>query len=87
MPDKAFYEAVQNGADIDIDLHTKTIYLGRHEFRFQLSQMEMELYDRGGITSAFRRFGNRLFEAMTMKIIDASQRKLSTLEPYAELQW
>ncbi|KAJ5128157.1 hypothetical protein N7448_008936 [Penicillium atrosanguineum] len=65
MQNDAFYEAAQDGTEVSIDIHNRIIYLGKRDFQFQLSQMEQELFDRGGVASAFRHFGNKLFEAMT----------------------
>lgn len=87
MQDEAFYEAVTDGTDISIDFNGNTIHVDGREFPFQLSQMEKELFDHGGIASAFRHFGNRLFEAMTSKGAGADQKHEHVAGPHAGLQW
>ncbi|KAJ5584783.1 aconitase family protein [Penicillium hispanicum] len=87
LQDEAFYEAVTDGTDISIDFNTDTIHLDGREFHFELSQMEKELFDHGGITSAFHHFGNRLFEAMTSKGAGAGRKMEHAVGPHAGLQW
>ena len=65
ISDESFYEAAQDGVQVSIDFPTKVIKVGEKRFGFQLSQMERELFEHGGITSAFRKFGKQLFERMT----------------------
>jgi hypothetical protein len=38
---------------------------GRGEWAFEMSGMERELIEIGGLTSAFRRFGKGLFDVLT----------------------
>ena len=86
MENEAFYEAAKDGAEISIDFDKRTIRLDGRDFGFEISQMEKELFDHGGIASAFRHFGNRLFEAMTAKS-GSRQAKDFTAGARAELQW
>ncbi|KAF7179654.1 hypothetical protein CNMCM7691_008703 [Aspergillus felis] len=65
MPNEAFYAAAKDGSHISIDLHAHVIGIDGLQFEFQLSHIEQELFRHGGITSAFRKFGNRLFEELT----------------------
>ena len=48
-----------------VDLDKQTISAGGKEYTFKLSQMERELYEIGGIVSAFHKYGSRLFEIMS----------------------
>ncbi|RHZ62004.1 aconitase family protein [Aspergillus thermomutatus] len=87
MPDESFYAATKDGSDISIDLQARVIEADGLRFGFQLSQMEQELFRHGGITSAFRRFGNRLFEELTAaKNVGASQEE-KVCHPPSALQW
>ncbi|CAL5873028.1 uncharacterized protein PFLUO_LOCUS7297 [Penicillium psychrofluorescens] len=90
MIDEYFYEAAKDGEDISIDFNARSIYVGGQRFGFQLSQMERELFDYGGITSAFQKFGNKLFDIMTApKGLESSARKTQekAATPHLGLQW
>ncbi|GIC92943.1 aconitase family protein [Aspergillus udagawae] len=65
MPNESFYAAAKDGSEIIIDLHARFIDIDGLRFGFELSQMEEALFRHGGITSAFRKFGKRLFEELT----------------------
>lgn len=65
MQDEKFFEAATEGSDTSIDFDKRAVNVGGKEFRFQLSQMEKALHDHGGVSSAFRYFGNKIFEVMT----------------------
>ena len=67
MEDDHFFDIATDGKKISIHLDEKEIEVDGQRFGFQLSQMEKELFDHGGIASAFQHFGNRLFEVMTAK--------------------
>lgn len=59
-----FFEAVQDGSSIDVDLDKNVIIVEGQEFPFQLSSMEKELLDIGGITPAFIKYGKQIFDAL-----------------------
>ncbi|KAE8351840.1 aconitase family protein [Aspergillus coremiiformis] len=86
MPDRLFHEAVEDGADIAIDFENSVIRLDGKTFTFSLSQMEMELFRYGGIASAFKRFGSKLFEVMTAQK-PLGRRSDPSLGSNLELQW
>ncbi|PWY90353.1 aconitase family protein [Aspergillus sclerotioniger CBS 115572] len=65
LTDEEFYTAAVEGSQISIDFKNKVIDVDGRRFGFELSQMEKELFRYGGIASAFRVFGERLFEQMT----------------------
>lgn len=65
MHDEEFFEAATGGTYISIYLEKKSVDVGGKQFGFELSQMEKELHDHGGISSAFHVFGKSLFQAMT----------------------
>ncbi|KAJ5184042.1 hypothetical protein N7492_001658 [Penicillium capsulatum] len=87
MADDAFFEAVGDGDDISIDFDARKIESNGQKFNFELSQMEKELFDHGGITSAFRHFGNRLFEVMAGRGPGNGGKQQVANGPHAELQW
>lgn len=88
MQNDTFFKAAQDGKEVSINFNNRTIHIAEKSFQFQLSQMEKELFDYGGITSAFRHFGNKLFEAMTAptRLKGPAHHEGST-RPHAVLQW
>lgn len=89
ISDQSFYDAAVDGAEISINLTTNQIMIGEDRVNFQLSRMEKELFDHGGISSTFRKFGNRLFEAMTepKNLARTASRVEDNAEANAHLQW
>ncbi|KAF5857905.1 hypothetical protein ETB97_005142 [Aspergillus alliaceus] len=90
IPDKSFHDVAKDGSEIAIDFNDSVIRLEGKTFKFNLSQMERELFKHGGIASAFRKFGNRLFEAMTerKRLSPMSHATIGKLtETHPELQW
>ena len=61
---KDFHDTSQDGMDITIDLDRQSVSVGGKSYGFELSQMERELNESGGITSAFHKYGSKLFEVM-----------------------
>ncbi|KAF9893323.1 hypothetical protein FE257_011755 [Aspergillus nanangensis] len=88
MHDPAFFEVARDGEDISIDFSGKTITVSGMHFAFELSQMERELFQCGGIASAFQKFGNRLFEKMTApKNISRKSDRVMDQGDKVGLQW
>jgi 3-isopropylmalate dehydratase small subunit len=90
MVEEYFYESAKDGEDISIDFNARSIYVDGQKFYFQLSQMEKELFEYGGIASAFQKFGNTLFDVMTApKGLEGSARKTQekAATPHLGLQW
>lgn len=88
IKDTAFFEAAQDSRNISVDLRHNLVAVEEQSFQFDLSETERELFERGGIAPAFRHFGNRLFEAMTIsKATDRGKLERSLGDPRAELQW
>lgn len=86
MKDESFFEAAQDGVAISIDFKSKTLDVDGRQFQFQLSQMERELFNHGGITSAFRNFGAKLFKVMTApKGLGVVNQEVKG--PHSELEW
>ncbi|OJJ47108.1 hypothetical protein ASPZODRAFT_95818 [Penicilliopsis zonata CBS 506.65] len=82
MTDPAFFEAAQDGAEIEINLDDSVVRISGQTYPFQSTQMERELFQLGGIASAFGHFGKKLFEVMcTPKRVDSSQSVVLDLKP------
>ena len=66
ITDDSFYEAAGDGMEVLVDLVTKKVNVSglEREWSFELSKMEKELIEAGGITQAFQKFGKKLFEVM-----------------------
>jgi hypothetical protein len=90
ITDESFHEAAVDGVDIEIDVGELVVRVGEQEWSFKLSPMEKELSDAGGMTSAFWKFGKRLFEVMCvpkgegMKSNSMTDNSCSSI---GELQW
>ena len=68
VEDESFHERVKDGAAVEVDLRKGAVRLegeGGGEWPFEMSGMEKELIEIGGLTSAFRRFGKGLFDVLT----------------------
>ncbi|KAH8898952.1 aconitase iron-sulfur domain-containing protein [Thozetella sp. PMI_491] len=65
IKDEAFYEAAQDGVDIEIDLIRNVATVGGKEFPFGLSQMEKSLTYIGGVAPAFQKYGKKIFDVLT----------------------
>ncbi|KAI1083697.1 hypothetical protein F5B20DRAFT_528141 [Whalleya microplaca] len=68
ISDDAFFEAAQFGTDIVVDENRNVIKVHEKEFPFQLSGMEKELVNLGGITPAFMKFGKQVFDALCSNV-------------------
>lgn len=60
-----FYELAETGAAIEIDLDANEVRIGGESFSFALSKMEKSLTRLGGMTSAFNKFGKRVYDVLT----------------------
>lgn len=88
MQDEEFYQVAADGKEVSIDFNTKSINLDGRAFHFDLSQMEKELFEHGGISSAFQHFGSKLFEVMTsVKGQGGGNRQDPSPEPNPQLAW
>ncbi|KAL6694466.1 aconitase iron-sulfur domain-containing protein [Trichoderma pleuroticola] len=86
MDDPAFFEAAVDGAEISIDLEASRVNVGGAEFSFQLSTMERELVEAGGITPAFKKFGKQLFDMICGSTKDG-RRAVEVGGQAAGMQW
>lgn len=65
MEYESFFELANDGMSISIHVNSNIIEVGGRTFGFKVSQMESEIFQFGGIASAFGLFGNKLLEAIT----------------------
>ncbi|KAI3327942.1 aconitase iron-sulfur domain-containing protein [Xylariaceae sp. AK1471] len=61
---KKLYDIAQMGTEIEVDTTASVIRCGGHEFHFELSAIEKQLIQVGGIMKAFERFGKGLFDKL-----------------------
>ncbi|KAI1132574.1 hypothetical protein F5Y10DRAFT_230869 [Nemania abortiva] len=61
---KKLYDIAQMGSEIEVDTNSSVIRCGSSEFHFELSAMEKQLIQVGGIEKAFERFGKDLFNQL-----------------------
>ncbi|KAL7934638.1 aconitase iron-sulfur domain-containing protein [Trichoderma chlorosporum] len=86
MDDPAFFGAAVDGAEIIINLETNRLIIGGTEFPFQLSAMEKELVEAGGIAPAFKKFGKQLFDMICGSTKDG-RRVVEVGGQAAGMQW
>jgi 3-isopropylmalate dehydratase small subunit len=65
MENDEFYELAQDGADIEIDVDAREIFVAGKTFRFTVAELEMQLWQQGGMSAAFAKWGKGLLETMT----------------------
>ncbi|KAK4958728.1 hypothetical protein LTR10_003524 [Elasticomyces elasticus] len=66
MTDDAFYEAAVDGVEIAIDVDGRVVRVAEQEFAFALSDTEMALWEQGGMSNAFAKWGKRMLEEVAM---------------------
>lgn len=77
MEEDSFFQVANDGMLISIDLNSSIIEVDGERFGFKLSQMEIEIFQFGGIASALGLFGKRLFEAISpAKFPPRTQREI-----------
>ena len=64
IEDDAFYEMAQDGVEIEVNLDERVVRVGDTSFSFQLSAMELALIENKGMTNAYRKLGNGIFEKL-----------------------
>jgi 3-isopropylmalate dehydratase small subunit len=92
MDDPAFYEVAVTGADITVDLDNLKIEIqtaGRTKtFPFEISAMERQLFECGGITDAWNKWGSTLWKEMCRGPGRTPLKKVELLESSQKgLQW
>lgn len=93
MSDPAFYEVAIDGVELSVDLDNLIIEVqtdaGADTFPFQISAMERQLFECGGVTDAWKKWGRTLWAEMCRGPGKTpSSRKAEPLEKSKEeLQW
>lgn len=59
MTDDKFYELAVHGIEITIDVDDRMVYVSDQSFQFTLSDLEMALWEQGGMSKAFAKWGTR----------------------------
>ncbi|KAI0517225.1 hypothetical protein F5B22DRAFT_603781 [Xylaria bambusicola] len=72
---QSLYDIAQMGSEIEVDITTSIIRCGGLEFHFELSVMEKQLIQVGGIKKAFERFGKGLFDQLCRTHDSAPQKQ------------
>ncbi|KAK5735061.1 hypothetical protein LTR17_008397 [Elasticomyces elasticus] len=65
MTDDAFYEVAIDGAEIFIDVNGRVVRVAGEDFAFTLSDLEMALWEQGGMSNAFAKWGKRMLDEVT----------------------
>ena len=94
MRDPRFYEAAVEGAEIKIDLEKRVVEVkteggNMQSFEFQLSRMERQLIECGGIAEAFGKWGQSLWEALCSERPAVPRKQASPTHDRGkeDLQW
>lgn len=64
MDRQDFFDAAQDGCEITIDVAENKITIDGQDFGFQLSKMEKQLIDLGGVAPAFMKFGKQFLDTL-----------------------
>lgn len=87
MEDEYFFQLATDGMSVAIDLNSRIIEVAGKTFGFKLSQMESEIFQFGGIASAFGLFGSKLLEAINPAKFPLEPKKKTVEQPDKRLQW
>ena len=90
MNNEEFYKLAKDGVPIYIDVEKRLISICGKEFPFELTQLELQLWQRGGMSSAFAKWGKGLFEVMTGRGRISNNSAMGKMEKRSrddELDW
>lgn len=65
ITDEAFYEAVADGEEIEVNVASQRVAVAGKVFRFELSDIERELIARRGAVEGYKLLGRDLWEQLT----------------------
>ncbi|KAK3692463.1 aconitase family protein [Podospora appendiculata] len=68
VEDDDFYRLARDGFEIAVDVDGRTVKVGGKEFRFVLSELEIQLWRQGGMSRAFATWGKGLLSKMTSPV-------------------
>jgi 3-isopropylmalate dehydratase small subunit len=88
MEDEDFYKLAVDEADIEILVDDRTIKIGQKEFGFTLSELEVRLWEQGGMNAAFARWGKKMLENVsTPSRKSTTQATMDEAVEHEELKW
>lgn len=90
MNDEEFFELAKDGVEIEVDVDQRVIRIGEREWKFQLSELEIQLWQQGGMSKAFAKWGKMMLENMTSSPRSSGRKPATTtLETPKDdgLQW
>ena len=92
MGDAAFYDVATDGTEISVDLDNLKIDVqtvdGTNAFPFAISAMERQLFECGGITDAWKKWGSTLWKEMCRGPGRTPSKKSEPLESSnKDMQW
>lgn len=85
LPDPKFYELVEEGSSLSIDVPGRRVLVGEHVFHFQLSTMEERLMAGGGVSAMYSQFGAKLFQAAMGTLPKKKSSQVKTCNTNTEL--
>jgi 3-isopropylmalate dehydratase small subunit len=86
--DEAFYHVAVDGADITVLVEERSIKVGGREFGFTLSDLEVRLWEQGGMSAAFARWGKKMLEKVTASSKpSAVERTMDKVVEHEQLRW
>ena len=65
IEDDVFYQLARDGVEIEVDVDGRVVRVGGREFGFSLSELEVQLWEQGGMSNAFKKWGKGVLEKMT----------------------
>lgn len=65
MEDEEFYKLATDGESIEIDVDGRAITVGGRVFDFSIAQLEIQLWEQGGVSAAFGKWGKDVLRAIT----------------------
>ena len=87
MEDESFYGIAKDGADIEIDVNSRTLTVDGKKFEFSISQLEIQLWEQGGMSAAFAKWGKGLLEAMIGTKTASGQTTMESPAESSSLAW
>jgi 3-isopropylmalate dehydratase small subunit len=88
MEDDEFYKLAVDEADIEIRVDDRIVKVGGREFDFKLSELEMRLWEQGGMSAAFAKWGKAMLENVTGQSKPRMKKTFKDqLVENAALQW
>jgi 3-isopropylmalate dehydratase small subunit len=85
MEDEDFYKLAMDEADIQILIDERTVKVGGRTFGFSLSELEVRLWELGGMSAAFARWGKKMLENVTAQT--TSKVTVPQIMHHEELKW